>query len=723
MATKQEVEQMFAHLDPPPTSVLVGGGKAFRDQFAIDESKVDALFKQYTPKIRPDSVLLNVAHAFYSDFHHAVNATRSFDQALPAMARCFATQYKEKLKSRTSNGDLIEIVFWFDNFKFIPPYEMSELTQSLPPTPMSAIRTGQTYACGMKADFNATLSLVETTDERQTKMKTAIIDYVNANKMTSTITKPVKKEVSTPKTIKIPGAFKTTIPIVVGSSLCRTRILAMQPLEAWLIGEDPYDIGGYVILDGQAKTVGGVYTQIPNFGMIIHTQYKTEEVRMDLMVRKDPFYGNTAHCIPSIVKPIKKSKDRKAYSLIIPDITIELPWTVPDMNAPETGSVRAHASRVPVKALFHYYGCTSDSQIQDYVFPDTPFSDGGVKVLADALTKGSYHQEYRDFAFPYSPDMALLFIAKRIISQNVKDNYARDVLKDIQAMSNELKLPPDQVADVVSFVVNQKLRERTKQILSEIFFFNINQDPRKVCQAIGNIVARMINIHLGIEEQTDRNAMYNQRVQTIGEQLIIEGKTILRREVNGSIKSRIEDTLLKKKSWPDILQSFEKEIKAQVEASGPLFGKKIKQAYKSANKAEGRQPRLLGEVYDPKSIAFLYSKINEDLIRPALGEKDATVVFERRRAHPAQFPFRDATQTPDSGGDVGRYNQPTVLSFLSMCQSERPIREVLGMADTNHPSPTAELALPLEKFVSSAFSPLHPDVSMSTVTTAPAQQQ
>jgi hypothetical protein len=103
---------------------------------------------------------------------------------------------------------------------------------------------------------------------------------------------------------------------------------------------------------------------------------------------------------------------------------------------------------------------------------------------------------------------------------------------------------------------------------------------------------------------------------------------------------------------------------------------------------------LLGEVYDPKSVFFLYSKFNEVLIRPAMGEKDATVVFERRRAHPGQICLVDPTHTPDSGGEVGRYGQPTVFAFLTMCQSERSVRTILGMKDTNHPSPIAGLEVP-----------------------------
>lgn len=710
--TFEDVVRMFSHLEPPASAyrraeaadVQLGGRVSSVSSIppykVPNEKEVEALFQKLAPKSRPDSKLLNVAEAFYTHFNHAQNAINSFEQALPAMARSFATRYKTAVVGRTSNGDLVRITYWFDNFRFTPPYMMSDSSEILPPTPMAAIRTGQTYACGMEGDFKATLELIETTEERHAKTKAAVIEFVNAHK-SAVGSLPVQRKgsVAEPKSIHIKNAFRTTIPIVVGSRWCKSRLLAQTPLEAWLIGEDPYDIGGYVIIDGQAKTVGGVYSHTPNFGMFVHTQYKTEEVRVDLMVRRDPFYGDTYHLLPSMVKPIKKAKDRKGYSLVIPDLTIEIPWNQPDMNAKESGSVKLHLSRIPIKALFHYYGARSDQEIQNYIFPGVPFSDRRVKILSDALTKGSYHEAYREAAYPYSPEEALLFIANTILSQTTKDIYTREVAKDLQDMSSELKLSPELKADATAFLVASKLRERARQILEETFFFNINRDPRKVCQAMGSIVAQIINIHLGIEPQTDRNAMYNLRVQAIGEQLVIEAKTIFRKEVIVNITDRIENTLLKKKDWAEIVASFEKEIKAQVEASGPKFGKKIKQAYKSTSKTEGKQPRLLGEVYDPKSIYFLFSKFNEDLIRPALGEKDATVVFERRRAHPSQILLKCSVQTSDSGADVGRYHQPAIYTFLSMCQSERAVREVLGMKDTNHPSPTAAASASLESFL------------------------
>jgi DNA-directed RNA polymerase beta subunit len=503
-----------------------------------------------------------------------------------------------------------------------------------------------------------------------------------------------RADVSETKPIKLLGEFKSTIPILVGSKWCKSRALAQTPAESWLIGEDPTDIGGYVIVDGQAKTVGAMYTHIPNFGMFVHTQYKTEEARADLMVRRDPFYGNTYHLLPTMTKPTRKLKDRKSHALLIRDLVIEIPWNQKDMNAKETGGLKQHLSRIPIEALFRYYGCTNNEEIQNYIFPGVEFSDARVKVLIDAMTKGAYHLKYREESAPYSPEESLLFIGKTILAQNTKDTYLREVTKDLTDLSSELKLPPTQWTDVTTFLVNNRIKERTKEILSSTFFFNINHDKKKVCQAMGSIVARLINMYLGIEPGTDRNATYNRRVQAIGEQLVIEAKMTFRKEVVGPISDQIETALFKKKDWNEIVGSFAKEIKDQVKASGPRFGKKIKQAFKSTGKTEGKQPMLLGEVYDPKSVFFLYSKFNEVLIRPAMGEKDATVVFERRRAHPSQMVFTDSTQTPDSGADVGRYNQPTIFTFLTMCQSERSVRSLLGMKDINHPSPIAGLEVP-----------------------------
>ena len=86
------------------------------------------------------------------------------------------------------------------------------------------------------------------------------------------------------------------------------------------------------------------------------------------------------------------------------------------------------------------------------------------------------------------------------------------------------------------------------------------------------------------------------------------------------------------------------------------------------------------------------SKINETNIRPPTGGGGGSAIpFSRREVHPSQAFMVCPIQTPESGADVGRYQQPTIYAQLSTCVKETDIRELLQMRDRAHPASNARL--------------------------------
>lgn len=713
------------------------------------EKELQAKFHEYEPPLSPDYSLLSISSAYFRSRTMVSNAIESYEQSFEAIQRMLPTQFRHTIYGLTTAGDKVELTFWYDNIKYIPPQVVLPDQPPLPPRPMMAVLTGQTYACYVTGDFHAILTLTETTEERQRRLRARIEAFLQTkpeiiaprpekrsarlevismpdsddeseersvassheppSRMSSTSPPPqlpsmvgsgkksadmhmdIVSSPDNPNRIELhqKGALKSQFPIMVGSKLCSTVNLRKTPSEAWLLGEDPNDPGGYLILDGKLINCGSVYTHTPNFPMSMHSQHKDIEVYVTVMTRRDPFFGNTYQLVPTITR--NKVTLPGKISVMQYDIVIEIIWNRPDMNPKEVGSVKPHLSRVPIFALFCYYGCANHADMRNYIFPGVDSSDERVRLLVEAVTAGPHHRSLYEKAHPVTPMSALLHIGECILSSDAKKRYREEISADMNAVASEMKLDQAYFEQVLTFLYEERVRSKAKEILDGTFFFNVNHDQRKVCLSMGSIVAHMINIHLGREDPTDRSNIAFNRIQPIGEQFTGEAKKYIKKELIDPIVHRANSRLFGVYAWEAMKTAVSYEISAAVADVGPSLALKLRRAFKSSSKATGQQPRLLEEPYDPKNIIFVWSKINEVTIRPSIGEKGTTITYIRRQVHPSHALFICGIQTPESGADVGRFHQPTIYANLSVCEMETSVRELLQMRDTSHPSPNPRL--------------------------------
>jgi hypothetical protein len=329
--------------------------------------------------------------------------------------------------------------------------------------------------------------------------------------------------------------------------------------------------------------------------------------------------------------------------------------------------------------------------MQNYIFPGVDFSDERVRMLADAVTSGHYHRAMYAVAHPITPTSSLLYIGECILSADAKRRYRAEIAEDVSAVSQDMKLDPAVEEQIHTFLYEERIRVRAKNILDGTFFFNVNHDPRKVCLSMGSIVAEMINIHLERTSATDRSNLSFNRIQPIGEQFTGEAKKYIKKELVDPIVHRLNNHVFGHFSWDRMKEAFPFEVSAPLADAGNRLAIKMVRAFKSSTKAQGQQPRLLEEPLDPKNRIFIESKINEITIRPSIGEKGTVITYSRRQTHPSFAFFVCGVQTPESGDDVGRYHQPTIFARLSTCDMEGPIRTLLKMKDTSHPSPNPRL--------------------------------
>jgi len=662
------------------------------------EQKLAKTFDKYKPELSPDYSLLTISSAYFRRRTFVDNAIDSYEQGFEAIARMIPTQFKYTIQGRTMNGDKIGVTMWYDNIEYIPPNEIREGFKPLPATPALAIATGKTYGCHVKGDFHATMFIVETVEDRRKKLRELISTRVQIAAAREEVHLKAKtgggagsKNVIDPSVkvedlkdrinVHYPGSLKSVFPIMVGSKYCRLSSLRDKPETARMLGEDPNDPGGYMVLEGNPITCGSVYTHTPNSPMSMLNEKDDIDVFSTVMSRRDPFFGNTYQTAPTITR----DKVDKNKSLIQQDVVIEIMWNQPDMNAKEVGSSKKHLSRVPIFALFRYYGCETHSAMRDFIFPGVGDDDPRVQLLIDATTNGKYHLELYKREKPVTQRSALQHIGYKILSSDAHNKYRSEAANEVDSFSNEFNMTPKLKEECVQMLYEERVRTKTKTILDGTFFFNVNKDTKKVCLAMGACIAHIIGVKVRTEVPTDRTNLAFNRSQTIGEQFTSEAKKHIKHELIDPIVARLNKSVFDRFNWEGMKTAFPAEVTAPVVEAGSKLEIKIRRGFKSTSKAKGQQPRLLEERYDPKNAIFIWSKINENNIRPSIGTA-STIVFSRREVHASQALFLCPYQTPEAGADVGRYHQPTIYAQLSTCSMENGIRELLGMKDTSHPS-------------------------------------
>jgi DNA-directed RNA polymerase beta subunit len=416
---------------------------------------------------------------------------------------------------------------------------------------------------------------------------------------------------------------------------------------------------------------------------------KIISVHCNIMNRKDAYFGNSYGIVARILKTQKRTAEI-GMSLSIKDIILELSWNDIgyDMNGDRKGGSTT-MNRLPIYALFVYFGCRSHGEMNDFIFPGVSPSDPRRQMLAAAVVDGPYHSAFNNVVggqVPMTRQAVIFYIGEKIINERYKTLYREEIEADVKELAGEMKMDEPLILSTIEVLYRRKICDRVQAILNGTFYFNVNHDARKVCIQMGDMIAQLIRIDLGFEDECDRNSVATRRVQPVGEQFTSELKRYFEKKAITPIVEKVRREVFDIMPWDKLQSHLEEIVKGSLGTLGTGLATQMVSAFKAATKAEDKQPRLQEEQLDAKNILFLESKKGEITIRPVKGGKTGAIYYVRRQAHPTFPLFIDPDQTPEAGADVGRYQQPTISSILSLCQSETPVREILGMADTRHPS-------------------------------------
>jgi len=604
--------------------------------------------------------LLPLAVAFFREFDFAYWAKESWDQAFSVLEQLMSTQYRTSLIRETPKGETVKAEFWIDNVRFAPPLSVETSGTSGATFPSIAIKENTTYAATLIGDFNVKLTLLESRAEKMNLLRAEILPLIGQTYAEKQKERPTHH-------IKLSQAFKPQLPILIRSKYCSMNLV--DRTSSFLAGEDYDDIGGCVVIDGRMRYVGSIYSYRYNHPTCVKTDHEDQVVRIDIMFRGDVFYGNSYYMKPMIVhaKTLIDIGTRKK-PMEIYDIIFELSPTGPDVNKSSPSDRSERINRVPIRVLFFAYGCTSDKEIIDFTFPGSFQVTEKVNIIKNAFEYGTFHN---DVPKRLTQSDALLYIGEKIMTAEAKKDLMKQVEADAEHFVNQADMP---VLELRNIIYTHRMIKWTNHMLAEYFMPNINKDHRKVCMEIGKLVARMINVLLNEEPQTDRTDISNKTIHLVGEQFISEFKTQYNATVIQPMISYLANAI-EMSVYESLRSSLRDSIAHTLPSKAVNLFRKIKDAIKTPT--QRGQPRLLGEDYDPKSLAFVWSKIREITIRPNAGDQQASVTYNQRKSHQSYGLIICPDQTPEAGEQVGRYHQPALYCVISVAIDPTPITELI----------------------------------------------
>ena len=239
------------------------------------------------------------------------------------------------------------------------------------------------------------------------------------------------------------------IPIVVKSNYCITKTLYRD--------ECKHDLGGYVIINGNEKSIITQEKIIPNTTLI----YKHKNVKYALMAEIRSI--NTEHFATPKTLSVKFTGKEARYEnyirVLIPHLKTEIPLFI----------------------VFKAFGCDSDKEICQYIIDNnnSPIDNELLKLLRKSIEEGSQVKSQME---------AIRYISNFINSTN-HYTYENDISVKIKYIKNTV------LKDILPHVGDKYMDK---------------------CYYIGYMVNKLLKTFIGIHTLDDRDSYKNKRLEPCG---------------------------------------------------------------------------------------------------------------------------------------------------------------------------------------------------------------
>ena len=275
------------------------------------------------------------------------------------------------------------------------------------------------------------------------------------------------------------------IPIMLKSDLCVLKGHHDELLTQ--MGEDPYDLGGYFIIDGAEKTIVSQERKAENIIFL-------ETLPIPKELNQIPKYTHRAEikCVSdeafARARTVKVELEKKGT------ITVRLgqntPFLLPNKNRD-----------IPLFIMFRALGVETDKQILEYIVGNIDNDDILTNQLLELL-RPSILDEFILEEEIYNKESAELYLTK--FSKKTTDKDTKDESTTLNLGDTRNKIVK------LSYLYND---------LKDVFFPHIaelgNLNKNKAYY-LGYVTRKLLLLRLGIEKDTDRDNFANKRIDLSG---------------------------------------------------------------------------------------------------------------------------------------------------------------------------------------------------------------
>lgn len=627
--------------------------------------------KETIERLSKNILLYPIGKCFLQKYQPAHDIINTFEDAMGHLEEILNKEsiLNEHIHTKIDNV-IVKFKLHINNIRFFSPnsaeFKLHSEKFCSASTPNEALLLRKTYSMLIVGDINYTYSIIHIDQKIESKTFTSMVK----------------------------DGYRVNIPIPIGCKWCTTR--QYDNLTLIRSAEDMDGINGFFIIGGIIKYLIPYYQKPFNMPIIMKNNYDNQLSRSEGIYSSGLNYENSYYIIASMVKPKAAHMGRGISQIPIIDFIFSLQMNDDVMNQEVTiGRKKALINAVPIKYLFWAFGCTNDLEMLKYICPD--LNDFGlIHTIRQSCLEGDYHIKAIQGLVDYSVQGGYLYIKNLdyytsryiigniILSRDYKDKVRKDCKQDIDLYKLEIIRQVDRLLrttfmpgvgkmhmDTTLYDIDQKnlTVEQKKKIQDQERLRN-----KAICFEIGQIVRELYQIGNNITPSMDKISLLNKRIRS-GQQIEHEYKSFNRvrmREARLGIEkffSTFNDAqyLTNEKTQIDLNKEIE-NIGVQISGSQ---SKSLLNSFKGT--ATKERSKMRTNQLTPKNQSFLSAMLREIVISTDQKATGTGVQWEHRVVHPSHLYFIDAVYCPEAGPQVGRYQQPTLYTYLTVSSKGRDV--------------------------------------------------
>lgn len=602
----------------------------------------------------------------------------SFESAIDALGEEILQKgFKIEREIKTSKG-IFSYKIDFDNVKISGPIT-KVVTNKFPDLPTRAIKQGDTYSLIITTDMNISFkNLSMNTKKSISNFISTISSMISGKRISVTVDDhDYDEKIIQTKNI----SFK--IPNMVGCKYCSSNALTLREAK-YICGEDPYENGGYFIINGQELISSGRFSNPYNLPTIRKVSgNKPELFHVELLSKNGVQYEHSVNLSLTLSRKYKeyninlgneniKNNKKNIYNIVM---------TIKPMFGKES-------YKIPIRAIFKLYGCQNDSQIANYIIPGSDKNDLNEKNKLKLQILSSIFLENEDQLKTYeykSLDEIYFYFAEKSMSEHELKSL-EDKCKNEAILVTDHQIIKD--SDGVAISVNEltkkikKLRmiEYTKKYLKKNIIPHIKENDRYKCLFFGRLINDLLDTLLGFRSISDYDTLERKRVHLIGTNIAQEIKRLFNMNIVNPITSKICECL-NTSEYTTAINNLNTNLNGIISTGSDKLNKSLIKAFNASETKiiNGKEfkPKIITSINERKSVFTYWSKLHELALDKKAADKQSDAAFSRRCVHESHCGFICPVFTPENGKSVGMSKQTTMITEITeACDPKALIDEI-----------------------------------------------